>query len=81
MAYTTVFGTLCAYLFLQTQNSIFVPITAHAFCNIMGFPDFAGDIQAGAGEGRKGAVVAAYLFGVVGFVYSVMPMGRWWWSV
>ncbi|KAE9400440.1 hypothetical protein BT96DRAFT_751676, partial [Gymnopus androsaceus JB14] len=73
MLYTTLFGALCAYLFLQTQNSIFVPITAHVFCNVMGFPDFAGDVQLGEGEGRKGAVIAAYLVGVLGFGYSVMP--------
>lgn len=35
--YTTVFGWLCSFLFLRT-GSIFVPISAHVFCNIMGFP-------------------------------------------
>lgn len=35
--YTTVFGWLCSFLFLRT-GSILVPISAHVFCNIMGFP-------------------------------------------
>ncbi|KAJ4482148.1 hypothetical protein J3R30DRAFT_2131880 [Lentinula aciculospora] len=80
MMYTTLFGALCAYLFLQTRYSIFVPVTAHIFCNIMGFPDLAGDLRLGESEGRKGGVIAAYLFGVVGFSYSVTPAGRWWWT-
>ncbi|KAJ3763690.1 hypothetical protein EV360DRAFT_33071 [Lentinula raphanica] len=79
LLYTTVFGALCSYLFLQTRYSIFVPISAHMFCNLMGFPDFKGDLQLGAGAGRKVTVVAAYLCGVLGFAYSVMPAGRWWW--
>ncbi|KIK52101.1 hypothetical protein GYMLUDRAFT_233793 [Collybiopsis luxurians FD-317 M1] len=79
MAYTTLFGAYCAFMFLRTQRSIFVPITAHVFCNIMGFPDFSGDVRMGTSEGRRGAVIGAYLLGIVGFAYSVMPMGRWWW--
>ncbi|KAJ4000432.1 hypothetical protein F5050DRAFT_1562989 [Lentinula boryana] len=80
MMYTTLFGALCTYLFLQTHYSIYVPITAHIFCNIMGFPDFLGDLRLGEGEGRRSVVIAAYLCGVIGFAYSVMPMGRWWWA-
>ncbi|KAJ3921359.1 hypothetical protein F5877DRAFT_36242 [Lentinula edodes] len=80
MVYTTLFGALCTYLFLQTHYSVLVPITAHIFCNIMGFPDFREDLRLGEGDGRKGVVIAAYLLGVVGFVYSVSPAGRWWWS-
>ncbi|KAF5385652.1 hypothetical protein D9757_003547 [Collybiopsis confluens] len=79
MAYTTLFGAHCAFMFLQTRQSIFVPITAHIFCNIMGFPNYSADMRTGASEGRKGAMMAAYLFGIAGFAYSVMPMGRWWW--
>ncbi|KAF9077679.1 hypothetical protein BDP27DRAFT_1208383 [Rhodocollybia butyracea] len=79
MAYTTLFGAHCAYLFLQTGHSIFVPITAHVFCNIMGFPEFAEDLRTGESEGRKGRVVSAYLIGVVGFAYLLMPAGRWLW--
>jgi prenyl protein peptidase len=38
LLYTTLFGTYCAYLFLRT-GSIFPPISAHAFCNVMGLPE------------------------------------------
>ncbi|ETW83755.1 hypothetical protein HETIRDRAFT_240649, partial [Heterobasidion irregulare TC 32-1] len=35
--YTTLFGFHCAFLFLRT-NSVFPPIAAHVFCNLMGVP-------------------------------------------
>jgi len=35
--YTTIFGSYCSYLFLRT-GSIFHPIVAHVFCNVMGVP-------------------------------------------
>jgi len=37
--YTTVFGWLCAFIFLRTGHAI-APIICHSFCNIMGFPAF-----------------------------------------
>ncbi|KAG6375939.1 hypothetical protein JVT61DRAFT_2810 [Boletus reticuloceps] len=42
--YTSIFGFYCSYLFLRT-GSIFPPITAHVFCNIMGVPQPGYDIM------------------------------------
>ena len=42
--YTSIFGFYCSYLFLRT-GSIFPPITAHIFCNIMGIPQPGSDIN------------------------------------
>lgn len=42
--YTSVFGFYCSYLFLRT-GSVFAPITAHVFCNIMGVPQLGYDIS------------------------------------
>ncbi|KAG5642986.1 hypothetical protein DXG03_001802 [Asterophora parasitica] len=44
LSYTTLFGFHCSYLFLRT-GSIYPPITAHIFCNIMGLPGFIGDVK------------------------------------
>ena len=41
--YTSLFGFHCAYLFLRT-GSLLAPLTAHIFCNIMGFPQYGEQI-------------------------------------
>ncbi|KAG8214812.1 CAAX protease self-immunity-domain-containing protein, partial [Butyriboletus roseoflavus] len=69
--YTSIFGFYCSYLFLRT-GSIFPPITAHIFCNIMGVPHPGHDIN--QRPDRKLAIVIAYLMGIVAFVCVV---GRW----
>ncbi|THU89427.1 hypothetical protein K435DRAFT_781595 [Dendrothele bispora CBS 962.96] len=103
MAYTTLFGALCAFLWLRgipdtTTNSnldttpstppttrtytvypsrlpsVYAPITAHIFCNFMGFPDFSGDVERGQKRwGVAGAwlVRLAYLSGVARFGLAV----------
>ncbi|KAI6123947.1 hypothetical protein EV401DRAFT_2056027 [Pisolithus croceorrhizus] len=70
-AYTTVFGFYCSYLFLRT-GSVFPPIAAHVFCNVMGVPQPGYDI--GQRPDRKLAIILAYLSGIVAFAY-VLP--RW----
>nr|CAD7445062.1 unnamed protein product [Timema bartmani] len=40
LSYTTIFGAYSAFLFFKTGHFV-APLTAHAFCNHMGFPDFA----------------------------------------
>ena len=42
--YTTLFGFHCAFLFLRT-NSVFPPIAAHVFCNLMGVPHYSSEVQ------------------------------------
>lgn len=70
-AYTTVFGFYCSYLFLRT-GSVFPPIAAHVFCNVMGVPQPGYDI--GQRPDRKLAIILAYLSGIFSFVYVLQ---RW----
>ena len=39
LAYTSLFGFHCAYLFLRT-GSLLPPTVSHVFCNIMGLPQY-----------------------------------------
>jgi len=39
--YTTIFGAYSAFLFVRTGHFI-APMLCHSFCNMMGFPNFAG---------------------------------------
>ena len=39
LAYTSLFGFHCAFLFLRT-GSLLPPIFSHIFCNVMGFPQY-----------------------------------------
>ncbi|KAJ7150659.1 hypothetical protein C8R46DRAFT_914781 [Mycena filopes] len=43
-AYTTLFGAYASFLFLRTR-SLFPPLAAHVFCNLMGLPDIGGELQ------------------------------------
>ncbi|KAN0087830.1 CAAX protease self-immunity domain containing protein [Tylopilus felleus] len=63
--YTSIFGFYCSYLFLRT-GSIFPPITAHIFCNVMGVPQPGYDIS--ERPDRKLAILIAYFVGIAGFV-------------
>ncbi|KAG9315518.1 CAAX protease self-immunity-domain-containing protein, partial [Chiua virens] len=69
--YTSLFGLYCSYLFLRT-GSIFPPISAHIFCNIMGVPRSGYDVS--ERPDRKLAITAAYVVGIVGFM---AVLGRW----
>ncbi|KAJ8087121.1 CAAX prenyl protease [Marasmius tenuissimus] len=73
LGYTTLFGAFCTFVYLRTA-SIFPVIFAHMFCNVMGFPDFNGDVQIGAQNRRGFAVKAAYLAGLIGFSFALT---RW----
>lgn len=89
--YTTVFGFYCCYLFIRT-GSVFPPITAHSFCNVMGLPQLNTEVQRWP-QKRFGmylspmfmicsdfllcstsiAIIAAYLIGIAGFIYTLSP--------
>ena len=70
-AYTYVFGLFANFLLLRTGN-IFGPITAHAFCNVLGVPDVGG---VGALRGKqKIVVVVAYVAGIFVFAKSLWPV-------
>ena len=44
LAYTSLFGFHCAYLFLRT-GSLLPPTVAHIFCNIMGLPQLGSHLE------------------------------------
>ncbi len=70
-AYTTLFGMYAAFLFIRTGH-VAAPCVAHAFCNVMGFPDF-GDI--GRQKGWKRTVLAsAFVIGLVGWYFLLWPL-------
>lgn len=41
--YTTLFGVLSNYLFLESSNNLWCPIIVHCICNLIGFPEFPED--------------------------------------
>ncbi|KIK43183.1 hypothetical protein CY34DRAFT_23661 [Suillus luteus UH-Slu-Lm8-n1] len=69
-AYTSVFGFFCCYLFLRS-GSLLPPIAAHMFCNVMGVPQPNYEIS--LMPNRKLSILAAYLFGIIGFVGVLEP--------
>ncbi|KAF5374117.1 hypothetical protein D9615_008876 [Tricholomella constricta] len=44
LSYTTLFGFHSSYLFVRT-GSIYPPISAHIFCNIMGVPELMWELR------------------------------------
>ncbi|OJA15939.1 hypothetical protein AZE42_02642 [Rhizopogon vesiculosus] len=68
VAYTSVFGFYCCYLFLRS-GSLVPPIAAHIFCNIMGVPQPTYEIS--LLPHHKLSIVVAYLFGIIGFVCTL----------
>ncbi|KAK0504399.1 hypothetical protein EDD18DRAFT_499993 [Armillaria luteobubalina] len=71
MAYTTLFGFHCSYLFLRT-GSIWPPITAHVFCNIMGVPGLQQELR--HFPSKTFLIIVTYILGVVGYV---LTLGVW----
>lgn len=68
--YTSVFGFYCCYLFLRS-GSLLPPIAAHMFCNVMGVPQPHYEIS--MLPSWKISILAAYLFGIIGFVGVLEP--------
>ncbi|KJA13795.1 hypothetical protein HYPSUDRAFT_195541 [Hypholoma sublateritium FD-334 SS-4] len=71
LAYTTVFGQLASFLFMRT-GSILPPVSAHIFCNIMGMPDPAWEVQ--RHPRYRVAIYAAYGLGIATFITTLW---RW----
>ncbi|KAF5340658.1 hypothetical protein D9611_007284 [Ephemerocybe angulata] len=65
---STLFGFHAAYLFLRT-GSLLPAVSAHAFCNIMGFPEVAYEIR--TWPHRKYLIILLYLLGIAGYVYTI----------
>lgn len=66
IGYTTLFGAMAAYYMLLT-GSLVGPVLSHAFCNCMGFPDFAGALE-------RRHVALAYVVGLTGYMAAVYSM-------
>ncbi|KAI0754126.1 hypothetical protein C8Q80DRAFT_1093736 [Daedaleopsis nitida] len=73
LAYTSLFGFHCAYLFLRT-GSLLPPAISHVFCNVMGFPQYALHIR--MFPNRRRAIQAAYVLGIAGYIYTVRAWTR-----
>ncbi|KAG7445568.1 Abi-domain-containing protein [Guyanagaster necrorhizus] len=71
MTYTTLFGFHCSYLFLRT-GSIWPPITAHVFCNIMGVPGLQQELR--HFPSKTFLILMAYVLGVIGYIST---LGVW----
>ncbi|KAF9446382.1 Abi-domain-containing protein [Macrolepiota fuliginosa MF-IS2] len=74
LTYTTLFGCYTAFLFLRT-SSIYPAISAHMFCNFMGFPRIGYEMQ--MFPRRKTSIAIAYALGVLGFYYVLF---NWTWT-
>jgi prenyl protein peptidase len=44
LAYTTLFGAHCAFVFLR-GGSVWPTVTAHMWCNFMGIPQIADEVR------------------------------------
>ncbi|TBU23869.1 hypothetical protein BD311DRAFT_781383 [Dichomitus squalens] len=71
LAYTSLFGFHCAFLFLRT-GSLLPPTVSHIFCNVMGLPQYGFHVS--MLPKRRRAIQTAYLLGIAGYVYT---MRRW----
>jgi len=67
--YTTMFGMLSCFIFLRTGHiaSVFV---SHAFCNMMGFPDFGEAFH----HKYKYYLCFCYIVGLLSFCYLLYPL-------
>ncbi|KAI9508918.1 hypothetical protein F5148DRAFT_979063 [Russula earlei] len=66
--YTTLFGFHSAFLFLRT-SSLFPSISAHTFCNIMGFPQL--EVELRRFPHRRRQILIAYCAGIVLYIYGM----------
>ncbi|KAI0367428.1 Abi-domain-containing protein [Pilatotrama ljubarskyi] len=73
LAYTSLFGFHCTYLFLRT-GSLLPPTLSHIFCNIMGFPQYALHVR--MFPKRRRLIQLMYLLGIAGYVYTMREWTR-----
>lgn len=70
LLYTTLFGFHAAYLFLRT-GSLLPAWSAHAWCNVMGFPMLAWEVRRCRNAFEKTALILAYILGIIGYIYAI----------
>jgi prenyl protein peptidase len=66
--YTTLFGFHSAFLFLRT-SSLLPSVSAHIFCNFMGFPQLQAELR--WHPHRRRQIVFAYCAGIVLYIYGI----------
>ncbi len=68
-AYTTIFGWYATFLLLRTGH-LAACMTAHAFCNRMGFPNFG----AMPHHRKSRSILTALAVGIAGFAFGIYPL-------
>ena len=68
-AFTTAFGWFATFVFLRTGH-LTAAVAVHAFCNLMGFPDFC----ALSSHPAKGIIRAAFGLGICLFCALINPL-------
>jgi len=70
-SYTTLFGFHTAFLFLCT-NSMLSSISAHIFCNIMGFPQLQAELR--WYPQRRRQIMLPYFAGIALYIYGIRAL-------
>ncbi|KAH9848746.1 hypothetical protein C2E23DRAFT_937423 [Lenzites betulinus] len=73
LAYTSLFGFHCAYLFLRT-GSLLPPTISHIACNILGLPQYALHLR--IFPTRRRIIQLAYVLGILGYGYTMRHWTR-----
>ena len=69
LCYTSIYGMFSAFVLLRTGHLVSAIVT-HAFCNMMGFPDFGGVRT----HSRPALVGVSYVMGLAGFFLLLTPL-------
>ncbi|KDR09270.1 CAAX prenyl protease 2 isoform X2 [Zootermopsis nevadensis] len=70
-SYTTLFGAYSAFLFAKTGHFV-APFAVHAFCNHMGFPDFAEILT--YKDPQRMLLMSLFVLGLVGWCVLLTPL-------
>ncbi|XP_069689774.1 CAAX prenyl protease 2 isoform X6 [Periplaneta americana] len=70
-SYTTLFGAYSAFLFAKTGHFV-APFAAHAFCNHMGFPDFAEILT--YKDPQRIILISLFFIGLLGWCALLTPL-------
>jgi len=72
LAYTFVFGSYAAALYCLSNYSIYPPISAHIFCNMLGLPDFHNILT----HKRKNIILYSYAAALIFAALGAHPLFR-----
>lgn len=68
VAYTSLFGSFSAFLFLRTGH-LLTPVLSHMLCNMLGLPP----VESLPQHPRSGLVAGAYVAGLLAFLALLFP--------